>query len=287
VIAVTSCGRTRDQITQFYCKNKFTGYAFFMPLHLVSIISSDQVRAVSASRCHKGLCAREGFTLVELLVVIVILAALMALGIAGMRSAVTASKQAASSTNLRNIGVALQLYADDNQGKYPQTTHTTGIGSAWIYTLERYLGNFDQARICPADPRGKERLAAKGSSYILNSYVFVPRMGAFGKVIGPQLNRPAAIPHPERTKLVFICSDRTAAGSGNDHTHSNLWTSWSSLLADIAPDRFGGNGKDRSKGRSLYLNADTSVETLTARDVKQKTESGINIAKPPGVEGLE
>lgn len=182
--------------------------------------------------------------------------------------------------------MALQLYADDHQGRYPQTTHSTGLGSAWIYTLERYMGNFDQARICPADPRGQERLEAKGSSYILNSYVFVPRLGPFGQSTGPQLNRPAAIPEPERTPLVFICSDRTGTGPGNDHTHSNLWTSWSAVCADISPDRFSGNGRDRTKGSSLYLYADGRVESLSAREVKQKTDSGINIAKPPGVEGL-
>lgn len=230
---------------------------------------------------------RRGFTLVELLVVLVLIATLMTFGALGMRSAIVASKQAGSSANLRNIGVALQLYADDHGGRYPETTHTTGIGSAWIYSLERYMGNFDQSRICPADPRGKERLAAKGSSYVLNSFIFVPRTGPFGRVIGPQLNRPSAIPEPDRTRLVFICSDRTGVGPGNDHTHSNLWRSWSALTADIAPDRFGGNGKDRTKGRSLYLHADGSVHTLAALEVKRKTDAGINIALPPGVEGLE
>ncbi len=255
-----------------------------MFLQLASTISAGHRVPVTGRNGDRG---GSGFTLVELLVVIALIASLTTLGVFGMKSAMTASRQAASSTNLRNIGVALQLYADENQGKYPQTTHTTGIGSAWIYTLERYLGNFDQARICPADPRGKERLAAKGSSYILNSYIFVPRTGPFGRVIGPQLNRPASIPQPERTKLVFICSVRTGVGPGNDHTHSNLWKSWSSVCADIAPDRFGGNGRDRSKGRSLYLNADGSVETMAASEAKRKTESGINIAMPPGVEGLE
>jgi prepilin-type N-terminal cleavage/methylation domain-containing protein len=255
-------------------------------LHVANAPWHDQISAVSGGRFQKKLGASSGFTLVELLVAIALIAALMTLGVFGMRGAITASKQAASSSNLRNVGLALQLYADDNQGKYPETTCTTGLGTAWIYSLERYMGMFDEARICPADPRGKERLAAKGSSYILNSYIFVPRIGPFGQKIGPQLNRPAAIPEPERTIMVFICSDRTGVGPGNDHTHSNLWKSWGAVTADISPDRFGGNGKDRTKGRSLYLHADGSVITLKADEVKRKTDSGINIAKPPGVEGL-
>jgi prepilin-type N-terminal cleavage/methylation domain-containing protein len=252
-------------------------------MHIDSACDGIQVSGVPNERFRR----ERGFSFVELLVAVALISVLTALGVIGARSAISASRQAVSSSNLRSIGAALQMYADDNQGKYPETTHSTGIGKAWIYSLERYMGKFDEARICPADPRGKDRLKAKGSSYILNSYIFVPRTGPFGRVIGPQLNRPAAIPQPERTKLVFICSDRTGVGTGNDHTHSNLWRSWSALLGDISPDRFGGDGKDRTKGRSLYLNADGSVEILTARDVKKKTDSGFNIAKPPGVEGLE
>jgi prepilin-type N-terminal cleavage/methylation domain-containing protein len=269
------------------CKSIHKKNASGLFLYLASACWGVQIRHVTAGIFHERLQHERGFTLVEMLIVIVLVVGLAMLGIFGMKNALTSSKQAASSSNLRNIGLALRLYADDNSGVYPETTHTAGLGSAWIYTLERYMGKFDEVRICPADPRGKERLPAKGSSYILNSYVFVPRTGPFGKLIGPQINRPAAIPQPERTKLVFICSDRTGVGPGNDHTHSNLWLSWASLCADIAPDRFGGNGKDRTKGRSLYLNADCSVETMAAAEVKRKTESGINIALPPGVEGLQ
>jgi general secretion pathway protein G len=247
----------------------------------------NQGLAVTVNEEDSKISARKGFTLVELLVVISIIGVLAVLALSSARSAITASKQAASSTNLRNIGIALQIFADDNSGRYPETTHTAGLGNAWIYTLERYMGDFDQTRICPADPRGKERLRANGSSYILNSYIFVPRTGPFGRLIGPELNRPAAIPEPGRTTLVFICSDRTGVGAGNDHTHSNLWRSWSAVRSDISPGRFGGDGRDSTKGRSLYLRADGSVETLAAAEVKRRTERGINIAKPPGVEGLE
>jgi prepilin-type N-terminal cleavage/methylation domain-containing protein len=227
-----------------------------------------------------------GFTLVELLVVIAIISTLATLGVVGMRNVMSNSKQAASSSNMRQIGLALRAYADENNGIYPQTTHTTSQAGAWIFTLEGYLGSFDETRICPGDPRGKERLRARGSSYILNSYVFVPNVDPFGEPIGPQLNRVSAIPHPERTILVFICSDGTGTGRGNDHTHSNLWGSWSSVCADIAPDRFGGGSRDHSKGRSLYLLADGRVEAWQASQIKRRIESGDNIAKPPGVEGL-
>lgn len=229
---------------------------------------------------------RKGFTLIELLVVIAMIGGLSTLAVFGVRGAITASKQAASTTNLRNIGLAMRLYADDNAGKFPETTHTASLGQAWIYALEGYMGDFDETRICPADPKRAERRAASGSSYILNSYIFVPRMGPFGNAIGPQLNRVNAIPDPSRTLMAFVCSDRTGAGAGNDHTHSNLWRSWSAVCNDISPDRFGGGGANKTRGRSIYLYVDGRVEALPANEVKSKIERGINIAKPPGVEGL-
>lgn len=182
-------------------------------------------------------------------------------------------------SNLRNIGLAMQSYTGENGGKYPETSHTVSLDQAWIAALEDYLGEYDKTRICPADPRGQERLDAGGTSYILNSFLFVPETDAWGDPIGPPLNRPSAIPDPSRTFLAFVCSENIGPGPGNDHTHSNLWASWSGVTADVAVERFGGgNG-----GRSNYLFADGRVESITAAAMKRKTDSGINIALPPGL----
>jgi prepilin-type N-terminal cleavage/methylation domain-containing protein/prepilin-type processing-associated H-X9-DG protein len=225
-----------------------------------------------------------GFTLLELLVVIGIVTTLAVLvGLLG-RSLLERGKEASCASNLRNIGVALHAYAQDHGGSFPETTHSTTLDVAWISALESYLGNYDEVRICPADPRASQRLAAGGTSYILNSFLFVPETDAWGEPIGPPLNRPSLIPMPERTLLAFICSENMGVGPGNDHTHSNRWSSWSAVIADIAPGRFGG-GKPSgtTKGRANYLYADARVESIPASTMKQKTESGINIALPPGL----
>lgn len=226
-----------------------------------------------------------GFSLVEMLVVAVILVSLAVAVFSVARAARTSSRQAACMANLRNIGAALHLYAADHDGVFPETTHTTDLDSAWIYQLEAYLGNFEESRVCPDDPKRKERLAARGTSYVLNSFLFVPEIDPFGQPVGPALNRVASIPDPSRTLLAFVCSDRTGTGPGNDHTHSNQWNSWSAVCRDIAPDRFGGSAKDHSKGRSNYLHADGSVVSMPAGEVKRKIDSGINIALPPGLPG--
>jgi prepilin-type N-terminal cleavage/methylation domain-containing protein/prepilin-type processing-associated H-X9-DG protein len=235
----------------------------------------------------KPLGARSaGFTLVELLVVISIIAALALVATFAARSVVLASKQAACTSNLRNIGLGLRLYAQDHDGRFPETTHTSDLDAAWIYSLKDYLGDFEQGRICPADPKGAERRKAKGTSYVLNSYIFVPEIGPFGDPVGPQLNRPQAIPEPSRTMMAFVCSDSVGTGPGNDHTHSNQWSSWPAVCRDISPDRFGGNGTDHVHGSSNYLFVDGRVESIRALDLKKKIEAGINVAKPPGIEGL-
>jgi prepilin-type processing-associated H-X9-DG protein len=224
---------------------------------------------------------------VELLVLVVIIGVLAALGFLGARSALIASRQSACMGTMRNIGAALHLYASDHDGNFPETTHSTDLDGAWIYSLETYLGDFENTRICPEDPKKSERLKAKGTSYILNSYIFVPEIGPFGEPTGPALNRVSAIPEPSRTIIAFVCSDQTGTGPGNDHTHSNQWSSWAALAGDIAPGRFGGGKPGSVKGRSNYLFTDGRVESIPAADVKRKIDSGINIAKPPGIPGLQ
>lgn len=224
-----------------------------------------------------------GFTLVELLVVIAIIGVVATAAVVVSQVASLRAKEARCMSNLRNIGLALYTYAGDHGGTFPETTHTTTLDHAWIAALEGYLGDYDETRVCPADPNARDRIAAGGTSYILNSFLFVPETDAWGDPIGPPRNRPSAIPEPSRTMLAFICADQWGTGPGNDHTHSNLWTSWSGVIANIAPGRFGGGKPAEARGRANYLYADGRVESVPASLLKQKTDSGINIAQPPGL----
>lgn len=71
-----------------------------------------------------------GFTLMELLVVVALIGTIATLALVGMQGVMTAAKQSKCADNLRNLGVALHLYASDYDGKFPETTHTQELDEA-------------------------------------------------------------------------------------------------------------------------------------------------------------
>ena len=62
---------------------------------------------------------REGFTLVELLIVVLILGALAAIAIPRITASVYNAKANACATNIDTMNSQIELYAADNDGTYP------------------------------------------------------------------------------------------------------------------------------------------------------------------------
>ena len=228
-----------------------------------------------------------GFSLVELLVVIGIITVLIAILLPTLAAARVSGMQTQSASNLRQIGIALRMYADENRGRFPETTHGGPPDRSWVFTLAPYFGNVDRVRVCPADPRSGVLLLNNGTSYILNEYIAVPRMDAFGNVL-EDFTRLDKLRRPSDIFTVFVASDRLAPGVFADHTHSRNWVrnpmaqSWTRVLSDIQPDRFTTrvNSPLRDRGSSVYLFADTHVENRRAADMRKLILDGINFAKP-------
>jgi prepilin-type N-terminal cleavage/methylation domain-containing protein len=90
-----------------------------------------------------------GFTLIELLVVIAIIAILAALLLPALSRAKAKALQANCVSNLRQMGVAFQFYADQNRDLFPNYTgmHADGSLADPMKPADRSLMWFEQLRV--------------------------------------------------------------------------------------------------------------------------------------------
>jgi prepilin-type N-terminal cleavage/methylation domain-containing protein len=136
----------------------------------------------------------QGFTLIELLVVIAVIAILAALLLPALAAAKVRAKRTQCVSNERQIGIALTMYNDDNQGFFPTYLGwaawggAKGTGSpypnyAWnvpdtARPLNYYLKNYN-VYACPGDvgdtaqssgaawPTGTSCFSDWGNSYLM------------------------------------------------------------------------------------------------------------------------
>lgn len=182
--------------------------------------------------------ARRAFTLIELLVVIAIIALLAAILFPVFAQARAKARQTVCASNLKQMGLAIGMYAQDFDGyyvpKYPCiaygdlaypdhcTSPTQGVPVGaitpalpeWIpasdappgtdYLLKGYLKN-EQVRLCPSRP--SDPTLGEGR-YVLNSWD-----SYFGKgrdETGPQNQTDAKVPEPAGTILVLEHTNRAS-----------------------------------------------------------------------------
>lgn len=118
--------------------------------------------------------ARNGFTLVELLVVLLIIATLLGLLFPAIMGIVRSSRATKCSSRMRQVGLAMLQYAQPRGGRLPRVTgHGDEIDESWMLDLAPYLGDVDEIRICPTDPEGEYRLDNHLTSYAMNGYMAV------------------------------------------------------------------------------------------------------------------
>ena len=88
-----------------------------------------------------------GFTLIELLVVIAIIAILAAMLLPALSAARARAKSVYCQGNLKSIGLAANMYADDNNDAIvPVTTSDDPkkAGVPWVYSIWQYSGSPDK-----------------------------------------------------------------------------------------------------------------------------------------------
>lgn len=112
---------------------------------------------------------KRGFTLIELMFVISIIAILAAILFPVFARAREAARRATCASNLSQIGLALNLYAQNYDGRYPKKNNE--LGPLWQYT------SCVDAFYCPSDSTERQRETApsggtKLAGPINSSYVY-------------------------------------------------------------------------------------------------------------------
>ncbi len=230
---------------------------------------------------------RSAFTLVELLVVIAIIGMLIALLMPAVQSAREASRRAKCASNMRQVGLAIRQYCDTHHGFWPLTTHNsdadlnTGLyTSAWIYTIAPYMEDVDAIRICPDDPNGDARMAAKMTSYALNGYLSNKDGVPPGVPCFPTAHK---LKETSKTIVMFELSDSLAVQLSNDHVHCFDWfsksniaagTVWNAINAAVTTERHGDTAN--------YLYADGHVDRISSAQIHTWATLPFNFAIPPG-----
>jgi prepilin-type N-terminal cleavage/methylation domain-containing protein/prepilin-type processing-associated H-X9-DG protein len=174
-----------------------------------------------------------GFTLIELLVVIAIIAILAALLLPALARAKESARATQCAGNLRQLGFAVQLFADNNADQLPRSQHSAFAHREmpWERSLAPYLGagtstwtNLLQGVYhCPTDRR------ARPWSYGLNVYYELDANDDYAG--SPQTWRRITQLHRPAVTVLFAENS-----SSTDHIMAHFWFT-AAEVADLASDR--------------------------------------------------
>jgi prepilin-type N-terminal cleavage/methylation domain-containing protein len=124
--------------------------------------------------------SKRAFTLVELLVVIAIIAILAALLLPAVSHAKEKCRRSVCVNNLRQVNLAIRLYADDYADSLPilpdPNPYPNGVGAYYKQLVKCYLGlngpvsSNETVFICPSDPTFRTQLQHAFTSYTFNGY---------------------------------------------------------------------------------------------------------------------
>ena len=223
-----------------------------------------------------------GFTLIELLVVVGIIAILMALAVPVYTSVIERAKGTKDLSNLRQIGMATQLYMNDNSGVLfsPSSSWMSQLYSVnaaipkYVTSWKVFLSPFDPV----TNPAVPNRTASTNNAKSAVSYGINATSGVVG-ISADKISKPTVF-------IVFAPVQDTSTavrfqGVGDTTNDTNLATSSNvKVLADVSTPpggtATGGTHSSRTKINAMF--ADWHVETMawsgTGPAFKNATQTG-------------
>lgn len=178
---------------------------------------------------------RRAFTLIELLVVIAIIAILISILLPSLAKSRRIAKATICMSNMRVMSQALQMYADNNEGRFPQVGFAHGGSGidpehAWYNTMVREYGNEKVLR-CPSDESPYWNKPAPGTtdrfrllSYASNYYMTGHIMDTQDLLVTTRIQRPS-------TTAYWVELTEEGQFAAADHVHPETWFSDPKRLA--------------------------------------------------------
>jgi prepilin-type N-terminal cleavage/methylation domain-containing protein/prepilin-type processing-associated H-X9-DG protein len=136
---------------------------------------------------------KRGFTLIELLVVIAIIALLASMFLPALSVTKQRGWATACLNNVKQIGLASRLYADDNEDHLPRSAHES---ASWVGSLQPYCSGTILWR-CPRDGN-----KIRTFSFAINDYLLPPSSGG-----GRDYSKTTHVPAPADTFWLGECAD--------------------------------------------------------------------------------
>ena len=185
------------------------------------------------------------FTLIELLVVIAIIAVLASLAYAGAGSMLGKGHAVKCLSNMRQMGAAMHMFAGDNDGRLPGTSH----GVSWTNSLGAYLGTNFIGK-CPAAPEHRARVAYGWNDSLVDA------RGSGVRLVSC------------RTPSATMAAAELAANETSEHFH---FAGLRGGAARVTPNQFKAavNVEAHSRGAN-YLFTDGHAENLAWTEIQRR-----------------